>query len=354
MKKNVWMAAFLVAQVCSVFAQKPVNYYPDSIRLEFADKNTLIVAELREYARTPRFLRDFPVLLSEWMGYIQKSTPTNFAEGTPQRIRLSISADKETQTIGLKGSYNVLSEGERIMLNIEPNSPSTKVVIREKMLTELFPPGWEMRVTSKNYQITIYSDKFENITSLTSSSFEEMAKAIDESREQEYIGRKAMHARLVVRKGAMDRKQISYEHPGDMLEISPSAGFGFVQDKFYPELNASTMIVRYNRFRKAHLKYGVVYNNLFFTERTSESFHLQTNSFVGLMISKNFSKENGSWVGLGISYLIRNRGNYFEDKTIKISLVNEMRNSRVDIVPELYLTNDFKKPVFGIKMNYSF
>jgi hypothetical protein len=51
--------------------------------------------------------------------------------------------------------------------------------------------------------------------------------------------------------------------------------------------------------------------------------------------------------------LVRKNGDYFVGKTAKLFITHEMGN-RINIVPEFYLTNDFKKFTFGMTLKYSF
>lgn len=52
--------------------------------------------------------------------------------------------------------------------------------------------------------------------------------------------------------------------------------------------------------------------------------------------------------------MIHNRSDMFTEKTLKIFLESDIGSEKLNIVPELFLTDDLKKSVFGIKLNYKF
>jgi hypothetical protein len=46
--------------------------------------------------------------------------------------------------------------------------------------------------------------------------------------------------------------------------------------------------------------------------------------------------------------------NFFTGKTMKFFLITDMGSNKFTVMPEFYLTNDFKKTALGLKINYRF
>jgi hypothetical protein len=60
------------------------------------------------------------------------------------------------------------------------------------------------------------------------------------------------------------------------------------------------------------------------------------------------------WGGIGAAILVHETENFFQGKTAKLFILSDLGSTRLNIVPEFYLTNDFKKFQFGLKLNYAF
>jgi hypothetical protein len=96
---------------------------------------------------------------------------------------------------------------------------------------------------------------------------------------------------------------------------------------------------------------------MFFAERQPEGgYSSHINSFLSVSFAKNFSKGYGrpSWTGIGAGLLVRTSGDYFKGNTLKLFMFNNIGSSRLQIVPEFYLTDDFKKFSFGMKLRCVF
>jgi hypothetical protein len=52
--------------------------------------------------------------------------------------------------------------------------------------------------------------------------------------------------------------------------------------------------------------------------------------------------------------MVHNKSDIFSGKTMKVFLESDIGSDKLNLIPELYLTDDFKKSVFGIKLNYKF
>jgi hypothetical protein len=70
--------------------------------------------------------------------------------------------------------------------------------------------------------------------------------------------------------------------------------------------------------------------------------------------SRNFAKERPRWTGIGVGYLIQSKGDLYTGKTMKFFFESDIGSPKINLVPEFYLTNDFKTFAFGVKLKYEF
>ena len=100
----------------------------------------------------------------------------------------------------------------------------------------------------------------------------------------------------------------------------------------------------------------MVTNHLFFTEKSAGEFTTHTNTFLNGTFELNFNRKTSqaSWSGLGLGFLIGKNGDYFTGNTGKFFITHTIPNSRFSMVPEFYLTDDFKKFTFGMTLKYAF
>jgi hypothetical protein len=187
--------------------------------------------------------------------------------------------------------------------------------------------------------------------------FQKREQPINNHEELKFLGRRSIQARMIVENGKVLQDTLTTSHPGDLLSINFHGGLGFFQDKFYPELSISTALLFRDRYSRPRTKIEVDYSSLFFAERKTEGgFQTHVNSFLSLSYGKNFNTENGRphWTGIGAGLLVDKSGDYFIGKTLKLFLFNEIGNSRIQLIPEFYFTNDFKDFNYGIKLRYNF
>ena len=347
-----------VALLClagSAEAQQRINYYPDSIRIELPDHQTLVVFEMKQFKKDLDFIRNFPVMFKELLEYVQKSTPANFSSTGPYRIDIQILPEgyKEIMSNSTEHSYKPV--GEKTLIKISHVDKSvTQVTVKEKQLAELLPPGWEVFINSKDFKIKIYSESFEGINGIGTEDFTQASSTLSSDPGIKIMGKKSVQARMVVQQGKVSQNYIHYIYPGDNIFLNMNAGIGLFGDKLYPELSFALGLTFKDRFFRQNIRPSIVYNNLFFAEKTTEGFNVNTNSFLSLTLEKNFNRGVGGphWSGLGAGLLVRKSGDYFTGNTAKFFITHNM--GRVNLVPEFYLTDDFKKFAFGMTLKYNF
>jgi len=77
------------------------------------------------------------------------------------------------------------------------------------------------------------------------------------------------------------------------------------------------------------------------------------NTFATLSYARNFSKNEQKpvWLGIKAGYLVQNTSATFDDKTLLLEMiVGDSENKKFTIAPQVFLTEDFKKVIPGIKL----
>jgi hypothetical protein len=110
-----------------------------------------------------------------------------------------------------------------------------------------------------------------------------------------------------------------------------------------------------NRYKENHQRISAHYDLKLFTGQSSEGdYFSQPASFLSVSYALNFRKDRPRWTGLGVGFLVHNRADIFKVNTMKLFLETDIGSPKLNIIPELYLTDDFKEAIFGIKLNYKF
>ena len=318
------------------------NPFPDSIRVEFPDQKSLIVFQFRNVTKNLQAIEDFQRQLKGWLAQIATATANT---GMPHRA---------TITVKEKGENEITIE--------EPAAKLTRIRSDENTITELLPPGWEINVSLKAARIYVYGQSFKDLEVVASQSFEVIRAKIKAEFETHTMIRKSLVSRLILQDQKITYSSMKRRIIADYIELSGNAGFGFLGDKFYPELDLEVDLRFGNRYNRNNHKVSLLYQNLFFAERKAEGgYSNNTNSFLSLSWSKNLNstfwvsnkeKSSPQWFGLGAGYLILKKGDYFTGKTVKFFISETI--GHFTATPEVYLTNDFKNFQMGIRLSYQF
>jgi hypothetical protein len=333
-----------------------LNHFPDSIQIEFPDQKAQVIFEFRRFHNDDPFLSSFATWLKEWLDYIQHASPANIHEGEPKRVDIHLKPEGEKLMITSAQGDAYKPAGKKTEITITDNNSQTHVLVRENTIEQLLPPGWELYIHSNDVNVTVYATTFGALEELTKQDFEQVATELNEDPKMKSIGKKRIQSRFILQQGKVSQRIINYIYPGDLIFLTGHAGMGLLQDKFYPELSASVGIYFTDHFNKRNQRLEIIYNNMFFTEKKSEGgYTLNNNSFLSLAYGRNFSNTSTArWTSVGAGLLIHKQGDYFKGKTAKFFFSTDIGSPKLNIVPEFYLTNDFKKFAFGIKLNYTF
>jgi hypothetical protein len=358
MKKNaaIIFALTFLCLINTTHAQyREINYLPDSIRIEFPDQRSFVIFEMRKFKDNSKFIETFPSRLTDLITYIKKALPSDGGTLTPKRIDINVTAENEKLILSSQAGSFYKPEGEKIEITVSEASQQTHITVKQNTIEQLLPPGWELYINVKNVKVTVYANSLADLEALSRQNFVLAVAALQSDPKIEYARRKRIQSRMVISQDKVLNQKIDYHHPSDMLFITGHAGVGLIQDNFYPELSISAGFYFIDRFNRKNHRVELIYNNKFFTKIKTESFELNTNSFLSVAYSKNFSyTKKDQWTTFGAGLLINRAGSYFSGKTAMFFISTDIGSSKLNLVPEFYLTEDFSKFAFGLKLNYTF
>lgn len=347
------LTALLLALALSAAAQPSFKLYPDSIRVEMPEQGGVVVFELKEFIQSEAYIRGFSATLGDVLGQVRQSLGENLQTMKPQRIEVQIGPEG-TKEVGV----SVKPYGEKKLMTIQAQDPEvTRVtILSNRGIVELLPPGWEILLTSKSYRVKVYAADFVSLESISKQDFAMVADAVRKDVDQNHLGRKSIEAQISMKQNAVASQSIAYIHPGDQIFMTFQAGVGLYQNIIYPELSFKMGLSFRDHMRRPHFRTSLVASRLFFAERTTEGFNAYPNSFLSGIFEMNFDRKSGkaSWSGIGLGFLVNRSGNYFQGNTGKFFITHTVTGSRFSMVPEFYLTDDFKKFTFGMTLKYSF
>lgn len=323
-----------------IFAQ--ARQYPDSIRVELPEQGSIVIFELRVYTKDKEIIGTFPARLGEIITHIKKSIPES-----QWRDEYTVLVTPDKTDDNKKRSHIVITKKKEDV---------TRLHVEESTVLELLPPGWEITIRSERALVHVYVPDLTALEAISQKNFAPLVTHLATEDEFASPQRMGVFVRVIMR----DDQIITADTPGhrlpaDMLGLHPGAGVGIAGDRLYPEFNFITAIYLANRFHNNRQRIAAGYELKLFSGRSEENvFHSRPASFVTLSYGINFRGERPRWTALGVGYMVHNRSDMFTGKTLKLFLESDIGSEKLNLVPELYLTDDFKKSVLGIKLNYKF
>lgn len=333
----------LILCVFSISLWAQPKSLPDSIRVEMPKHHAIVTFELRQYVENKNVIQAFPNQLGNLLNHLNKSLT---ASNKQQTHRIEVIFQEE------EGK----SESDKFIINIhEMHETETKVTVNGNEILELLPPGWELSIKMKIAEITVYAPDMEQLAALAQLNLEPVIAYLDTNPEVQRQKRFGIISRVIFNEGKVQTAQTSHRESADMLGLHAGAGVGLVRDRFYPEFNFTTSFYLANRHKENHQRISAHYELKLFTGRSPEGeYRSQPASFLSVSYALNFRADRPRWTGLGVGFLVNNRSDLFTGKTMKLFLESDIGSPKLNIIPELYLTNDFKQALFGLKLNYKF
>ncbi len=318
-------------------AMKVVNDFPDSIRIELPDQKAILLFELKNIKYNSEAMVGFNEKVKKIQEYIINSVAD---VSVPHQVMI---VEKENQELDIT--------------IIRLDEQKTTLKIKGNEIQELLPSGWELKWLNNKSKTHLYIHSFNDMEAIAKLDMKALTDKLKPEAQRPFVGRKRMIARSIIKNNETVFQDVKFQMPEDFLGIHAGVGLGFLQDKFYPELNVSLAVYRGNHSNALRQKIGLDMQALFFSTKNGDgTITTDKNTFLSFTCGWNFASANNRqrWNTFGAGLLVNRSGDYFTGKTAKFFFKTDIGSSKLNIVPELYLTNDFKKTLFGIKLNYIF
>jgi|GEM_PF-4705943 len=327
----------------SYYSKDHIHLFPDSIRVEFPQEQAFVIFELKEYEANHTFIDNFSSSLKDMIFYIKKTSADKDFAMTPHLARVVVG-----------------NENEKEIEVTATKETSTKLTVKNNLVAELLPPGWEITIRLKGGKIYVYGKNLESIEKIAATDFSMVTAKIKGQTVQPFE-RKGVKARMIVREGMIENADVELKHPGDFLIGQAGIGFGFVSDAFYPTLGTSVALIFRDRFgRKNHMvKLNLDYM-LFNRKLPDGNPTVASNLATSLSYGWNFAKSSGGdrWVALGIGAVSnQSSGNiindkYFRGNTMRVFASFDLINN-FSLIPELFLTDNVNNKIYGLRLNFT-
>lgn len=307
-----------------------VREFPDSIRWEFPDLHAIVVWNIRDVDRDTINFSRFQTIIGSWAEIMEAAV-----------------ADTSVPHVN-NITYTYIGEAK---MDIKPNTAGTKVSTLSLKTMELLPTGWEIKAVGPHERIYIYAQSLAELKMLAKQDY---SYALQKIKSGDGSNLRAVTAKLVMQDGEVKRQEIYRSTAMDYLSLMPSAGFGYANGNFYPELGAR-MTLNFSNYMNV-FKHRIDVSNtfMFFAGKNADgSFKTNINSFINLSYNYNLADSNDdpSWIGFGAGYSLKESGGIFQKNTVKL-FVNKSFGS-FTVSPELYIGHG-KNVGAGFKVAFSF
>ena len=146
------------------------------------------------------------------------------------------------------------------------------------------------------------------------------------------------------------RYDLRVSRKNDQIVLNVGPGIGFVRNQFIPKLAPTAAFL--SKGKEFSLTYDM---NYFFERSEKRNFKLYLNAFLefGLGI-KIWQKATGEEMiqKVTVGYLVQSSGDYFGKNTFKVSYTYPLLKRAIKMVPELYITNNFKSIFPGVSITF--
>jgi len=342
-KHLVMLSLFIIGLSSKSIAQEIITddtqysyrTYPDSICVEFPEQKALLVFRMKNIKNNDSIFVQFPKYLEQLLTEIDK--------GIADEVILYKVAVKNVNT-----NY-------RDITITEQKDATTKIISHENQVIQLRPPGWEIEVVNKQASIYIYAPTFQDLVAITKQNFTAIQDSITNEKIAHRLNRHGLISRLVVQ----DNKVVSESHKHrpvqDYISLNLSAGFGFVNDKFYPYFDGIFSIVIPDRTNVNRHKIDLMGTSMFFaTKHTDGTIKSKTSPFISIAYNLNLNTRSSksSWFGIGAGLSDKKQDGIFTGRTARFFLNKSIGS--FTFRPQIYFTNNFKDQFRGLEVSFSF
>lgn len=244
-----------------------------------------------------------------------------------------LSSDKAEMVRYNVGGELTIEDGDSKMIYREDGEDLQKTGIRDQAI-----------ISGVEYKIFITVSDLSQLISLDLAGCMEktISKLPEKTRWSKAISYECKNESIV----ELDNKSLKM----DVLELQMGVGAGLIKNKWVTDLSFGLGLgFNYKGMRRG----PNVSSNMIFGFDTENKMNI--NTFLNVGYSWNFNKESekANFLGFDIGYLIVKNGEMFGENTFKIGATWSPAKN-INVSPQLYITDNFKRVFPGIRIGFGF
>jgi hypothetical protein len=336
---------FLIGMLClfhslNALAQKDEYItHPDTLRIDLSDEQSITFAF--QNINNVRFNNEFD---SVWLAYINK-------------IGAILKFETQKEPIHISLANTLIENEEREVVKVTPIDREKKVYMSRHNKLQNISELNHIHFSIQNITIDAYLTQTSNLSSLTSLNLKRLQSFLTEQQENISSPKKAYYVSTQVQGKLFTDLKITDSGVRDFLNLTVGIGAGLFRDKLVPEIALNAAITFGSKHGIKLHKFGVQSSfHYFFDRNENKNYDMHVNTFVTAFYKRNFSKSSltDRWGGIGLGYLVKSAGSYFEGNTFKASIFITPNNSEISIIPELIVSDDFKTVFPSLRFGLTF
>jgi len=342
MKKQILLTIILMVTATVVLnaQKKETAFYADTLYISVDDEFRLMILSenISKFEPADTLNRSIVALNEDLIKFEVPDLFNRFTQifyGTDKNGNSTIKFKDITEE---DKTYVVLDDGESLL------PMSVELILPQGKATQLHIFMYDLDFLDKlvDYDLTVIIN-------------EATAKQIIETPE---IRRVAMTTALKVENG-LPAKNFSTHYRNsfisDQIELSGTVGASLIRNTLVPSFDIIFGITLANKTRIKHVINADLSMNYIFNEKPEGGFSTDINTFIGGSYFTNTSRnpDKSKWYGIGVAYLAWQNGEFFDKDTWRISLGAKF-GDRYSVMPEIYISDGFKKVMPGLKFRIWF
>nr|NQU94189.1 hypothetical protein [Bacteroidota bacterium] len=140
----------------------------------------------------------------------------------------------------------------------------------------------------------------------------------------------------------------------DMISFSGTVAASLVRDKLVPSVDLQLGVMIGKKTLLRHMIKAEASMLYIFNQDPEGQYSTDINTFLGVSYFLNPSKnpDKPRWFGVGLSYLVWRNGSFFDENTFRFT-VGARFGKHFSAMPELYISDGFKKVMPGLRLQLS-
>jgi hypothetical protein len=141
----------------------------------------------------------------------------------------------------------------------------------------------------------------------------------------------------------------------DMITLSGTVGASLIRNRLVPSIDFNLGVIIGKKTYQSYMVRAEASMIYTFNQDTEGKYTTDINTFLGVSYYINSSKnpDKPRWFGVGLSYLAWRNGNFFGENTFRFT-VGARFGKHFSVMPELYISDGFKKAMPGLKIQVTF